>query len=101
MVFKFTTAFTVPINPAGATPVLSHAQVWKALKIKAERPQRFVPAIVDCEVVSRHETGLLRKVAFKPGVGPADGAIEEEVEYVGDMRVRTFSIRPSRFECTK
>jgi hypothetical protein len=91
MVFKFTHASTASINPAGATPFLSHAQVWKALKIKTEKPQRFVPVIVDCEIVSRHETGLLRKVTFKPGAGPAEGAQEEEVEYVGDMRVSTLS----------
>jgi hypothetical protein len=93
MPFTFTTAFTSPVNPPGATPVLSHAQVWKAFLLKAEHPQRFVPAIEQCEVVERTATGLLRRVTFAPGAGPGrEGPQLEDVELIGDMRVRAASL---------
>lgn len=40
------------VNPAGASPVLTEAQVWTGLGIKARNPQSFVPAITSCKVVS-------------------------------------------------
>jgi hypothetical protein len=88
MPFSFTTAFTSPVNPPGATPILSHAQVWKAFLLKAEHPQRFVPAITDCEVVERRDSGLTRRVTFASGMGPGmEGPQLEDVEFIGDMRV--------------
>jgi hypothetical protein len=90
MPLTFTTAFTSPVNPPGATPVLSHAQVWKAFLLKAEHPQRFVPAIEQCEIVERRASGLTRRVTFAAnmGAGMMSGAQLEDVEFVGDMRVR-------------
>lgn len=44
-------AATRPINPPGASPVLTEEQVWKALEFKARNPQAFVPMISSCKVV--------------------------------------------------
>jgi hypothetical protein len=89
MPFSFTAAFTSSINPPGATPVLSHAQVWEALVFKAEYPQRFGSEITDCEVVERRESGLTRRVTFVAGMGPGmEGPQLEDVEFVGNTRVR-------------
>lgn len=40
------------VNPPGASPILTEAQVWKGLSIKVREPQSFVSAISSCEVVS-------------------------------------------------
>merc|ERR1712054_565637 len=45
-------AYTAPINPAGASPVLTESQVWTGLKRKVRRAHEFVPVIVACEVIS-------------------------------------------------
>ncbi|KAH7008555.1 hypothetical protein EDB80DRAFT_840907 [Ilyonectria destructans] len=45
-------AYTAPVNPLGAAPTLTQDQVWAGLKLKALRPQEFVPAIATCEIVS-------------------------------------------------
>jgi hypothetical protein len=86
---KYYTAFTVPINPVGATPVITREQAFKALLVKTEKPQAFVPVISESKVTSRHKTGLVRRVWFKPGVGPPNSqdGLEEEVEFIGDLRV--------------
>jgi hypothetical protein len=84
-------AFTAPINPSGATPVITYDQVWKALVFKAGKPQAFVPVIDQCNVVSRSESGLTRKVIFKEGKGPAEGWVTEEITFLGNSRVRTTS----------
>jgi hypothetical protein len=67
-------AYTAPINPAGASPVLTQAQVWKGLERKVRRAQEFVPVITSCEVLSEDkvDTGsrVVRQVNFQPGVGP-------------------------------
>jgi hypothetical protein len=89
MPLTFITVFTSPVNPPGATPVLSHAQVWKAFLLKAEHPQRFVPAIEECEIVERRVI-----FAASMGAGMMSGAQLEDVEFVGDMRVRPFSSPP-------
>jgi hypothetical protein len=46
----FSIAATRPINPPGATPVLTEAQVWEGLGIKARNPRPFVDQISHCEV---------------------------------------------------
>jgi hypothetical protein len=88
MPLKFFTAFTSPFNPSGASPVITHDQAWKAMIIKADKPQAFVPVIASSETISRSDTGLVRKMAFVPGKGPSDIPVTEEVEFIGNMRVR-------------
>ncbi|KAG6915712.1 hypothetical protein DXG01_010270 [Tephrocybe rancida] len=56
-----------PINPPGVTPVLTQAQVWKGLGIKAREPKTFVPMISSCEVVIDEGNKIVRKVSFNGG----------------------------------
>lgn len=58
-------AYTAPINPAGATPVLSEDQIWIGLKRKVRRAQEFVPVIVACEVLSEEGNTVVRQATFK------------------------------------
>ncbi|KAH7126078.1 hypothetical protein EDB81DRAFT_698590 [Dactylonectria macrodidyma] len=74
-------AYTSPINPPGASPVLTQDQVWEALKRKVRTPSDFVPVITTCEVISEEgpEDGfkLVRRVTFVPGF-KEDGDTAEE-----------------------
>lgn len=69
-------AYTAPVNPAGTTQVLTHAQVWAGFQRKIRRPYEFVPAIESAEVISEKENSLTREVVFKAGAGPA-GKVKE------------------------
>ncbi|KAF5375351.1 hypothetical protein D9615_008025 [Tricholomella constricta] len=61
-------ATTRRVNPANASPVLTEAQVWKGLGIKARNPQTFVPTITSCEVLSDDGTKqIVRSVRFHHG----------------------------------
>jgi len=61
-------AYTAPINPPGAMPILTHAQAWAGLARKVKRPQDFVPAIESSEILSEAD-GVVSYVAyFKPGL---------------------------------
>lgn len=81
-------AHTAPINPPSATLKLTRAQVWSGLEKKARDPQRFVPAITECEVTDQHATGLTRIVSFKPGAGPSGNLkVKETVDFVKEVRV--------------
>ncbi|KAI1378561.1 DUF1857-domain-containing protein [Hypoxylon crocopeplum] len=77
-------AYTAPINPSGATPTLTPAQVWAGLQRKVRRAQDFVPIIEACTVVSEEtvaNTGnlkVVREVRFAAGSEPAGGALVRE-----------------------
>ena len=86
MLFPF--AYTVPINPPNATPILTKAEVWNALILKARRPQDYVPVIDQCEIVSESANGLVRDVNILPGFFMPEGKVREEVSWVEDIRVR-------------
>ncbi|KAL1895605.1 hypothetical protein Sste5346_005074 [Sporothrix stenoceras] len=58
-------AHTVPVNPPGATPVLTEAQVFAGFQRKVRNPQEFVPAIEKSEVLSDANGVCKRKVTFK------------------------------------
>lgn len=89
-IMKFNLAFTAPINPPSASPVLSHAQVWAGLVKKIQKPQDFVPLISDCEILEEYDGGLKRVVTFKPGMGPPSGKTTEIITYHGQTTVRNF-----------
>ncbi|KAJ5824271.1 hypothetical protein N7447_006611 [Penicillium robsamsonii] len=40
------TAFTAPINPPGATPVITLDQIWNGLLLKIRSAETFVPAAI-------------------------------------------------------
>jgi Domain of unknown function (DUF1857) len=48
-------AFTAPINPPGATPVLTRAQVWSALQLKIRSAETFVPKAIESTTVISEE----------------------------------------------
>ncbi|KAF4984570.1 hypothetical protein FZEAL_246 [Fusarium zealandicum] len=84
-------AYSAPINPTGALPVLTKAQVWNGLKHKVRRAQDFVPVIVDCQVLSEEatETGekMTRKVTFAPGFRSDDAPVTETVFQFAPSRI--------------
>jgi hypothetical protein len=69
-------AHTSPINPPGATPVLTPAQVWAGLQRKIRFAQEFVPIIESCTVLSDENGVVTREVVFKPGAAPKEKAKE-------------------------
>jgi hypothetical protein len=65
-------AFTAPINPPGATPVLTPEQIWNGLLLKIRSAETFVPrAIESTKVVSdsvnptTKNTITVREVVFR------------------------------------
>ncbi|KAF2809582.1 DUF1857-domain-containing protein [Mytilinidion resinicola] len=73
---NFYLAYTSPINPPSATPVLTVPQVWAGLQRKIRFAQEFVSAITSCEVLSEEDGVVTRVVQFKPGMGAAPSAKE-------------------------
>lgn len=58
---------SIEVNPAGATPILSHEQVWSGLVMKAENAVPFVPGMQACKVLERYADGLLREIVIGSG----------------------------------
>ncbi|KAF9479308.1 DUF1857-domain-containing protein [Pholiota conissans] len=67
------------VNPQGASPVLTEAQVWHGLQLKVRSPGEFVPVITSCEILSDEGDKVSRLVGFRDGVT----AREEVEEYQG------------------
>jgi hypothetical protein len=63
-------AYTAPINPPDASPVLTQAHVFAGMRRKVRKAHEFVPVITDCEVLSEEGNVVTRKVQFRPGGGP-------------------------------
>ena len=87
---------TAPVNPPGAIPVLSQAQLWAGMQRKERFPQEFVPVIASCEVVSEdidpaNEGALVitRDVTFKEGFGPPGnhGPVREVIKSYEPVKV--------------
>ncbi|KAI0151675.1 DUF1857-domain-containing protein [Xylariaceae sp. FL1272] len=77
-------AYTAPINPSGASPTLTQAQVWEGLKIKVRKAQDFVSAITGCDVLGEETlpTGNLqitRTVQFASNATHGAGGSVKEV----------------------
>ncbi|KAH6893119.1 hypothetical protein B0T10DRAFT_481564 [Thelonectria olida] len=77
-------AYTAPINPPGIPSVLSQDQVWAGLKLKAIRPQEFVPAIIACKVLHQEpfDSGdkIERLVTFA-----SDAKLKEDADPVKEI----------------
>ncbi len=58
-------AATAPVNPAGASPVLSPAQVWEGLRRKVRHADQFVPPITSCIVDKEEGNVVHRRVIFE------------------------------------
>lgn len=65
----FHCAYTEQINPSGATPVLTRAQVWKGLQRKIRRAQDFVAPIEACDVLEDSGDVVVREAHFKQQEG--------------------------------
>lgn len=74
-------AYTAPINPEGATPVLTESQIWTGLKRKVKRPFEFVPVISACEVESEEGNTVTRKATFEDGWG-GPGSLSKQIREV-------------------
>ena len=77
-------AYTAPVNPQGAEPVLTMEHIWPLLRRKIRRAEDFVPAAItstDVVTTSTTPTGhpsTLREVTFREG----NRKVQEEcVEY--------------------
>jgi hypothetical protein len=69
--------FAVPIHA-------SRASAWQHLREKMEMPQRFLAQVAACEVMERHEDGLVRRVTFDDGITITERVLlqpEEELVY--------------------
>lgn len=103
---------TVPVNPDGET-VLSRAQVWKGLVLKARDARLFLPPglCTRCDVVEEGATHFVReatiggadireiialeaesKVTFFQATGPREGAIVNELfaDDAGALQLRFY-----------
>ena len=78
---------TSPVNPPNASPVLTLAQVWEVMQIKARKPQLFVAPISACEVLEENDSFLKRVATFTEGMGPPGGRITEDVNLRAPWKV--------------
>lgn len=62
-------AYSEPINPPGASPVLTRAQIWKGLQRKVRRAQDFVPVIKGTDVIEDKENEVTRDAHFGAYMG--------------------------------
>jgi len=82
-------AYTAPINPPSASPVLTYAQIWQGLELKIRAGQDFVGgAIVSTDVISTStpEHGnpvTVREVVFREG----DRRVQEKCIAYKPMKV--------------
>src|ERR1700678_1489557 len=100
----------LPVNEPGE-PVLSQADVWDGLVMKANNALPFVPSMTSCEVTARHSDTVFdrdidfrgqemteritlespHRVTFTRIAGPVLGTIANEVESEGDDLYLRFS----------
>lgn len=65
-------AFTAPINPAGASPILKTEQIWAGLLLKIRSAETFVPGAIQSTTVVSESTDpstgnpvTIREVVFR------------------------------------
>ena len=75
-------AHTVPVNPPGASPILSWDELWRGLVRKAEDPVGFVNGMESSTVLERSEDGLVREAVYR------DTRIRERVSFQEPDSVR-------------
>jgi hypothetical protein len=85
-------AYTAPINPANATPILSRDDVFSGLRRKVRQAAEFVPVIESCNVLFEDGNVVTREVTFKEGAGPT-GRVKEICIERYPTKVCTISFR--------
>ena len=81
-------AYTEPINPSGATPILSRDQVWRGLQRKIRKAQDFVPIIEKTDIVEDKGTEVTRIAHFKPSNGKDAHEVKEVCKSYYPTKVR-------------
>ena len=83
-------AFTAPINPSGALPALTRAQIWAGLQMKIRSAETFVPGGIQSTVVISEDINpnsgnpvTVREVVFVEG----QRKVREHVTAYEDSRV--------------
>ncbi|KAL5354341.1 hypothetical protein ACLOAV_000430 [Pseudogymnoascus australis] len=83
-------AFTAPINPPGATPVLKRAEIWAGLLLKIRSAETFVAAAIQSTAVISESTNkstqnsvTVREVVFRED----QRKVKETVTAYKDCRV--------------
>ncbi|KAJ7513138.1 DUF1857-domain-containing protein [Mycena galericulata] len=72
-------AVTRPVNPAGATTILTEAQIWKGMEYKARNPKPFLPNFQSSKTIS--DTGnkfVLESTVELPVMGSI--VLKEDIE---------------------
>ncbi len=75
----YTLSVALEVNPAGATPILTQAEVWRGLVMKAENGALFVPSMRACEVLERDAQGLLREIVI------GDDRFKEKITFTPEV----------------
>ena len=91
-------AYTQPINPAGASPVLTEAQVWQGLQRKIRHAQEFVVAAIgSTDVLEERDDGreVVRIAHFNPGYGGEKGSAKETCRSFEPTKVWCYQARIS------
>ena len=78
---------TLPINPPGASPIVTVNQLWEVMLLKLRKPQLFIEPMSNCEVITSTPTFMKRIVTFKEGMGPPSGKVTEELEIRAPWKV--------------
>ncbi|OAA66815.1 DUF1857 domain containing protein [Niveomyces insectorum RCEF 264] len=73
-------AHTVPVNPPGASPVLTQAQVFAGFQRKIRKPWEFVPAIESAQVLADEGGVVRRRVVFKPDASGSSSSSSEAAD---------------------
>lgn len=84
-------AFTAPINPPGATPIIKREQVWAGLLLKIRSAETFVPGAIQSTTVVSESTDpttgnpvTVREVIFRE---EDQRKVQETVTAYEDARV--------------
>ena len=80
-------AYTEPINPAGASPVLTRDQIWKGLQRKIRKAQDFVPVISGTDVIEEKDGEVTRIAHFKEMHGQPPKEVKEVCKYYYPTKV--------------
>ncbi|KAI0474067.1 hypothetical protein GGR56DRAFT_563381 [Xylariaceae sp. FL0804] len=83
----FNLAYTAPVNPDGAAPVLTQAQVWEGLKHKVRHAEQFVPVIEACEVLSEStsSSSSSSSTAQQEEEGDSNVVVERRVRFAAQQ----------------
>jgi hypothetical protein len=89
----YSVAWTVPVNPQGAFPILTREQLWEGLVMKARDAKPFVgQAMEECRVLQEYDDGFLREIVLR-GV-----RMTERITFTPMVKVRFERIEAQGFD---